>query len=54
MDMKAVKEGTSKGDIRDAEKFLKAYFRHFTENFKSTPRAQGEGRACKYYCISWE
>jgi len=52
--MKAVKENTSEGDTRDADKFLKTYFRPFTENFKSPPHAQREERACKYYCISWE
>jgi hypothetical protein len=51
--MKAVKVNTNKGDIRNAEKVLKTYFRPFIENFKP-PHAQREERACKYYCISWE
>jgi hypothetical protein len=50
--MKAVKENTSEGDVRDAEKFFKTYFRPFTENFKPPPHAQSEEGTCKYYCIS--
>jgi len=52
LDKETVKGNTSKGDIRDAEKFLKIYFRPFTENFKPPPQAQLEERACKYFCIS--